>query len=155
MQSWVRDRGYNLDMTPLTRSASTQLQGNFRFFEQLIVGVNAFNQIADNVDAGIKTNGVGGGLNLAYPFTDTVSSMLSYSTRHDWATDASNDSVTRDTTASLNWVVDTARGAKPGITLGLDGSYHNVSNNSGMSMQSAGSMYQVFLRLSLAWSPSY
>lgn len=155
MQNWVRDHGYNLDMTPFTRSASTQLQGNFRFFEQLTVGMNVFNQNVDRVDAGIKTNGVGAGLNLAYPFTDKVSSMLSYSTRHDWATDASSDSVTRDTTAALNWVVNTAHGAMPGITLGMDGSYHNVSNKSGMSMQPSGSMYQVFLRLSLAWSPSY
>ncbi|MBU1424071.1 MAG: hypothetical protein KKH12_06410 [Gammaproteobacteria bacterium] len=155
MQSWVRDRGYNLDMTPLTRSASTQLQGNFLFFEKLTVGMNAFNENVDNVDAGIKTNGIGGGLNLAYPFTDTVSSMLSYSTRHDWLTDGSNDSVTSDTTASVNWVVDTPHGAKPGITLGMDGSYHNVSNKSGMSTQPLGSMYQVFLRVSLAWSPSY
>ena len=151
----TRDRGYDFDMTPLTRSGSTQLLGSFRFFEQLTVGMNATYDNTDNVDAGIQTNGVGGGLNLAYPFTDTLNSSLSYTVRHGWSTNGSNDSVTSDTNAGLSWVVNAAHGAKPGVTLGLAGIYHNASNKSAISMQPEVSTYQVFLSLSMGWSPSY
>ena len=145
MQTWVKDQGYNLDPTPLTRNTSTQLQGNFRFLERLNVGMNAFSQNVEIVNAGTQTNGVGGALNLAYPFTDKINSSLAYSTRHDWSTNGSSDTVTSNTTAALNWVVETPHGVRPGVTLGMNGSYQDVSNKS--------ATYQVFLLMSLSWAP--
>jgi len=150
MQNWIRDRGYSIiDMTPHSRTSVTRLQGNFRYFEKLSVGMNAF---SENVDAGVKTNGIGGSLNLAYPFTDKINSNLAYSSRHDWVANGSFDSVTSDTTAALNWIIAVPHGVRPGVTIEVDGSYRNVSNKSAAS---AISMYQVFLRLSLAWAPTY
>lgn len=145
-QTWVRDQGYNLDTTPQTRTASTQLQGNFRLMQKLNVGMNAFSQDVDNVEAGTKTDGAGGGLNLAYPFTDKISSTLAYSVRHDWAS-GSTGTVTNNTAAAVNWALATPHGAKPGVTLGVNGSYQDVSNGS--------STYQVFLRASLVWAPGF
>jgi hypothetical protein len=147
MQTWVKDQGYNLDTTPFTRTAATQLHGNFRFLEKLTAGMNAFSQNVDYVNAGTQTNGVGGGLNLAYPFTDKINSSLAYSTRHDWSTNGSGNTVASNTTAALSWVVKTPHGVTPGVKLGMDGSYQDVSNNS--------AAYQVFLRLSLSWAPGY
>jgi len=156
MQSWVRDRGYDLDMTPLTLTGSTRLQGNFLLCEQLNFGINAFSDNVDYVNSGIQSNGIGWGINLSYPFTDKISSNLSYSTRRGWQTDGSNDSVTKDITAALNWILSLPRGIAPGVTLGIDGSYHDVSNNSSTTIQpvsAMNSMYQVFIRLNLSWAP--
>ena len=146
-QTWVKDRGYNFDPTPLTRNSNTQLQGNFRFLEKLTVGLNAFSQNVEYVDAGTRTNGVGGGLDLRYPFTDRVNSNLGYSTRHDWSTNGSSDTVTSITNAALSWAVVTPHGMSPGVTLGMKGIYQDVSNNS--------ATYQVSLHVTLAWAPAY
>ena len=145
IQTWVKDQGYNLDTTPLTHNSNTQLQGNFRFLEKLAVGMNAFSQHVKNEEAGTQTNGAGGGLNLAYPFTDKINSSLAYSTRHDWSTNGSSDTVTSNTTAAVGWALATPHGVRPGVTLGMDGSYQDVSNRS--------ATYQVFLRMSLTWAP--
>jgi len=146
-QTWVKDQGYNLDATPLTRNSNTQLQGNFRFLEKLNVGMNVFSQNVKNEEAGTQTNGAGGGFNLAYPFTDKINSSLVYTTRHDWSNNGSSGTVTNNTTAAVSWNVVTAHGVKPGVKLGMDGSYQDVTNSN--------ATYQVFLRMSLTWAPGY
>lgn len=160
MQSWVRDRGYDLDMTPFSLISSTRLQGNFLLFEKLGFGINAFNDSVNYVDAGIQSNGIGGGLNLSYPFTDKVSTSMSYSVRHGWQTDGTYDNVTSDITAAINWALSNPSGIKPGVALSMDGSFHDVSNGNAIPLQiqqgiAMNQMYQLFVRLSLSWAPGY
>ena len=160
IQSWVRDRGYDLDMTPYSLVSSTRLQGNFLLFEKLGFGVNAFNDSVNYVDAGIQSNGIGGGLNLSYPFTDKVSTSMSYSVRHGWQTDGAYDNVTSDITAAINWALSNPSGIKPGVALSMDGSFHDVSNGNTIPLQiqqgiAMNQMYQLFVRLSFSWAPGY
>jgi len=154
-QTWVNDQGYNLDPTPHTRSSNTQLQGNFRLFTKLSVGMSASSNNINTINAGIKSNVINEGLNLAYPFTDTVSSTLNYSTNHNWSTDGTSDTISSNTLAGVSWILNASHGIEPGVTLGLDGSYQDIKNKSAFSAQPGTVMYQVFLRLTLAWAPVY
>lgn len=157
MQTWVRDRGFDpvWDPTPFTRTIATRLQGSFRFFEKLNVGANAFHDHREDDTTGIRTEGVGGGLNLAYPLNDRIYGSVAYSVRHGWTTDGSDDSLTQDTTAAVNWVLLQPHEIVPGFTLGLDGSYHDAGQKSAVALAPGVAMYQVFLRLTMSWMPVY
>ncbi len=155
--SRVRDRGYGAapDLTPTTSTTATRLQGNLRVLEKLDLGGQLFSDTQENADTMIRTRGLGGGFNLGYPFTDRLSGMLSHALRHGWTSDGADDGLTSDTTASLNWVLEPAREAKPGVTLGVDGSYHDARNHGSASLTPGVSMYQLFLRLNVSWMPTY
>ncbi len=155
--SRVRDRGFGntLDLTPPTRTVQTRLQGNLRLFDKLDVGAQLFTDEQENSDTQIRTRGLGGGFNLGYPFTERLSGALAYAQRHGWTSDGTDDGLTSDTTASLNWALEPARDAKPGVTLGVDGSYHDARNRGSASLTPGVSMYQLFVRLNMSWAPSY
>lgn len=155
--SRVRDRGFGnvLDLTPSTRTMQTRLQANLRLFEKLNVGTQLFSDSQENTETAIRTRGLGGGFNLGYPFTDRFSGSVAYAMRHGWTSDGTDDGVTGDTTASLNWVLEAARESKPGITLGVDGSYHDARNHGTASIAPGVSMYQLFVRLNVSWMPTY
>ncbi len=154
-QSWVSDQGFDLDLTPHTQTSATSLQGNFRFFQKLTVGLNLSSQSISNISSGIYTNGITDGLNLVCPFTDKINTNLTYTVQHNWATDGSSDTVTSVTSVIMNWIVDTPRGANPGVTFGMNGSYQDVRNVNALLGQNGSNLYQIFFKLSLSWSPVY
>ena len=71
---------------------------------------------------------------------------------------ARSDSITSDTTVALNWVVVPAKELHPGLSLGVDGSYHDCRDKLGEAASTLGACltsYQAFVRLGVSWMPTF
>jgi len=152
----VADQDFD-GFTPETRTTSDRLQSAF-MVATLNVGANVEHDQVDDLTDATRSQTVTGGATLAYPFTDRVSSSLAYTTSHAWADQPASDQTTSDTTVSLNWVVTPPHDLHPGLSLGLDGNYHSCRDHLADST-SFGSgcldSYQVFLRMSVSWMPTF
>lgn len=93
------------------------------------------------------------GLSLGYLISQHINTMLQLNYNDSQTSDHSLDSTSRDVIASLSWAVRQAHGLSPGITLWLEGQTHNVTSTS--STITNRDSYQVFLKLSMGWTPKF
>ena len=125
---------------------------------KLSVSASVQHDLTDDQTNGTRTQDVAGNATLAYPFTDQVSSNIGYSVQHAWADTPASDQIISDTTIGLNWLAVPADGQHPGLSLGLDGAYHTCKDKlAGPTSLNTGCLdsYQVFLRMSVSWTPSF
>ncbi len=139
---------------PDTENHLTQLTANLRFGDKLTVGPTAqINEVTNkdnnNLDSDTRTMG----LNLGYVFTQRLSANLNYSLNHQHVKDGSTDLKTEDTTGNLSWLVQPAQGFKPGVTLALEGLYHQADDR--VVATNNVNNYQVFLKAAVSWQPGY
>lgn len=139
---------------PDTENHLTQLTANLRLGDKLTLGPTAqinrvTNKDNDNLDSDTTTMG----LNLGYLFTQRISGNLSYNLNHQHVKDESADLKTQDTVGSLSWMVQPAQGMKPGITLALEGLYHEADDR--VTASNNLNNYQVFLKAAVSWLPGY
>jgi hypothetical protein len=69
-----------------------------------------------------------------------------------------SDQITGDTTFGLNWTAIAAQGIRPGLAVGMDGSYHHCEDKAADPTQPTAACldsYQLFLKLSMSWMPTY
>ncbi|MFZ1910426.1 MAG: hypothetical protein WAU52_15210 [Burkholderiales bacterium] len=142
--------------TPETVTTADRLQAAF-LVKKLNLGASVEHDKTEDLTNVTRAQAMIGGATLAYPFTDRVSSNLTYNVRHAWSDVPASDQVTSDTTLGLNWVVVAANGQRPGMSLGLDGSYHSCRDK--LAASSFGTVcvnsYQAFARMSISWMPSF
>ncbi|HUJ88126.1 MAG TPA: hypothetical protein VLX30_14855 [Burkholderiales bacterium] len=143
--------------TPQTVTTADRLQTAF-LVKKLNVGASVEHDKTEDLTNVARSQAMIGGATLAYPFTRRVSSNLTYNVRHAWSDVPASDQITSDTTLGLNWVVVAANGQRPGLSLGLDGSYHSCRDKLASS-SSFGAVcensYQAFVRMSISWMPSF
>ena len=72
---------------------------------------------------------------------------------HTERTDDTVDQDTQNVDLSLNYDAVHAAGARPGLTLGLQGSYQDVDDKANPS--ASGETYQAFFTVALSWAPTY
>ena len=151
----VEDRDF-AGYTPETVTTADRLQAAF-LVEKLNVGASVERDKTDDLTNVTRAQAMIGSATLGYPFTDRVSSNLTYNVRHDWSDVPASDQTTSDTTLGLNWVVVAPNGQRPGMSLGLDGSYHSCRDK--LAASSFGAVcensYQAFLRMSVSWMPTF
>lgn len=136
---------------------SDRLQAGFQVSK---LNLSAFVQHdqTDNLTQDARSQAMIGGATLAYPFTDRVTSNLAYTVRHAWAPQTPSDQITGDTTFGVNWTAVTAQGIRPGLGLGMDGSYHHCQDKAADPTQpntACLDSYQLFLKISVSWMPAY
>jgi hypothetical protein len=142
---------------PDTVTTSDRVQIAF-LIAKLNLGAGVQHDLIDNDTADTRSQAVTGGVTLGYPFTDRVTSSLAYTVRHAWAEQPASDTITSDTTAALNWVVVPAKELRPGVSLGVDGSYHDCRDKLGgatSTINACLTSYQAFLRLGISWMPTF
>lgn len=143
--------------TPETVTTADRLQGTV-LVTKLNVGASVEHDKTDDLTNVARAQAMIGAATLAYPFTDRVSGNLTYNVRHAWSDVPASDQVTSDTTLGLNWVAVAASGQHPGVSFGLDGSYHTCRDKLAAS-SSFGALcvtsYQAFARMSVSWMPSF
>jgi len=142
---------------PDTVTTSDRAQVAF-LIAKLNVGASLQHDHIENTTNGTLSQAVIGGATLGYPFTDRVTSSLAYTVRHAWADQPASNQITSDTTVALNWVVVPAKELRPGLSLGVDGSYHDCRDKLGGATTAFGACltsYQAFLRLGVSWMPTF
>lgn len=143
--------------TPETVTTADRLQGTV-LVKKLNVGASVEHDKTDDLTNVARAQAMIGAATLAYPFTDKVSGNLTYNVRHAWSDVPASDQITSDTTLGLNWVVVAASGQHPGVSLGLDGSYHScrdkLAANASFGALCVNS-YQAFARMTVSWMPSF
>ena len=144
-------------LSPNTRTVSDRLQAGFQV-SKFNVGAFVQHDQTDNLTQDALSQAVSGGATFAYPFTDRITSNLAYTARHAWAPETPSDQITGDTTFGLNWTAIAAQGIRPGLALGMDGSYHHCENKAADPTQPTAACldsYQLFLKLSMSWMATY
>ena len=144
-------------LSPDTRTVSDRLQAGLRA-SKLNVAAFVQHDLTDNLTQDARSQAVSGGATLLYPFSDRISSSLAYTARHAWAPQTPADQITGDTTFGLNWTAVAAQGSRPGLGLGMDGSFHHCREKAADPTQPSAACldsYQVFLKLSVSWMPAY
>jgi hypothetical protein len=143
--------------TPETVTTADRLQTSV-LVKKLNLGASVEHDKTEDLTNVARAQAMIGAATLAYPFSDRVSGNLTYNVRHAWSDVPASDQVTSDTTLGMNWVVIAASGQRPGVSLGLDGSYHSCRDK----LAAAGSFgafcvnsYQAFARMSVSWMPSF
>ncbi|MGE5131099.1 MAG: hypothetical protein ACM3IK_15815 [Sphingomonadaceae bacterium] len=163
-QAWSWGLGHNriddrdfAGFVPDTVTTSDRVQIAY-LIAKLNLGASLQHDQTDNTMSGTLGQAVVGGITLGYPFTNRVTSSLAYTVRHAWADQPALDQITSDTTAALNWVVVPAKELHPGLSLGVDGSYHDCRDKlAGTASATFGACltsYQAFLRLGISWMPT-
>jgi len=150
----VEDRDF-AGYTPDTVTTADRLQTNV-VVKTLNVGASVEHDKTDDLTNSAHGQAMVGGATLAYPFTEKISSNLTYNLRHAWSDVPPSDEITSDTTLGLNWMVLAPAGVRPGVSLGLDGSYHSCRDKVTASTFGSACLdsYQAFLRMSVSWAPT-
>jgi hypothetical protein len=137
-----------------TESKMTSLNANFRIGDSLTImpGVQR-SEVTDVTQTDMSSETVTALLNLGYRFSDRVSSSFNYSINRNKIDNGSADTRTKDIIAALNWIAYPAMGARPGLTLSLEGQYHDLDDR----VYDANTLntYQVFLKATVPWSPTW
>lgn len=146
--------GERTDFAPDTLSRMTQLNASFRMGGRLSLSPSVqYNEIEERdpppgFDArDFKTTTAG--LNLGYQFSDRLTTQLSYNYNHEKASDDSQHLTTKDILANLSWTVRRPRGLRPGLTLAVEGSYHDQEDR--VMVLNTLDEYQVFLKATVGW----
>jgi len=100
------------------------------------------NQDGDTVTAGA---------NVGYAFNDKLYASVAYNFNRDTRDDNSSNMRSNDVVATLSWAAIQANAARPGLSISLDGQYHDVDDRIGLALSQ--DLYQVFLKATLNWQP--
>jgi hypothetical protein len=142
------------DFGPDTENRLTQLTANLRLGDKLTLGPTAqINRITNKSNNNLDSDTTTMGMNLGYLFTQRISANLSHNLNHQRVKDGSTDIQTRDTVGNLSWMVQPAQDMKPGITLALEGLYHDADDR--VTASNNVNNYQLFLKAAVSWQPGY
>jgi hypothetical protein len=137
-----------------TKSTMTSLNANFRIGDKLTLmpGVQR-SEVKDENQSDMSTETLTALLNLGYQWTERVSSSLNYSLNHNKIENGTADSYTKDIIGAVNWIVYPAQAARPGLTLSLEGQYHDLDDR--VNTVNTLNTYQVFLKATVPWAPTW
>lgn len=137
-----------------TKSTMTSLNANFRIGDKLTLmpGMQR-SEVEDQTQSDLTTETLTAMLNLGYQWTERVSSSLNYSVNHNKIENGSADSYTKDVVGAVNWIVYPAQAARPGLTLSLEGQYHDLDDR--VNTVNTLNTYQVFLKATVPWAPTW
>jgi hypothetical protein len=136
-----------------THSRATNLNAMFRIGARLTVGPGWQQaHVEDRTNGELSSDTNTGMLNVGYQFTDRVNGNVGYSYNRQHVQNDSMNTRTQDVTAALGWMVYPAMGTQPGLTLSLEGQYHD--NDDTVTTINTINTYQVFLKGVLSWAPS-
>lgn len=150
-----------IGQAPDTRTDASQLSASFRIGERWTLGPTLQWSRTDESDvpAGFgfgprRLETLTAGLNVGYFHSDRLSATLGYNLHRSDASDGSQDMRTSDLIANVAWTVVPAREMRPGLTLALDGQWHDFDERApaGSSSQNH---HQVFLRATVSWLPTW
>ncbi|OGI39683.1 MAG: hypothetical protein A2140_03775 [Candidatus Muproteobacteria bacterium RBG_16_62_13] len=140
-----------------TKNSMTQFNANFRVGQKLTLGPTVqYNKIKEtDPPTGITakdTDTTTAGLNLGYQFTPKLNGNLGLNLNKVKTTDNSQQATTHDATGSLNWNLAQPQGARPGVTVSLEGQLHDVDDR--ITTTNTINNYQVFLKVAVSWLPT-
>jgi hypothetical protein len=142
------------DTTDDTLSHLTVLNASLRFGEKLTVGpLLQINRIEDRTDNAKDSKTLTGVINVNYAFTPRLNANLSLAENRQLVDDASLDTRSVDTVGSVNWIVATVSGARPGLTLTLEGAHHNVDDK--VNPANTRDSYELFVKAGISWLPRF
>ena len=142
------------DVTDDTRSKLTALNASLRFGESLAVGpLLQINRIEDRTNSAKDSKTLTGLINVNYAFSSRVNVNLSLGENRQLVDDGSLDTRSVDTVGSLSWIVATASGARPGLTVTLEGARHNVDDN--VNTANTRDSYELFVKAGISWLPRF
>lgn len=144
--------------TPDRRTRTTQAQAGILIGNKLQLGPNVAVTNVEELNPQRDSQTVTAGLNASYAFTQTLSAGVGYVLNRENASDDLSDRTTRDLTGNLSWAAIQARGLVPGLTLSLEGLYHDETGNivvvpGGTPLP--GNSYQIFLKAAVSWQAIY
>lgn len=162
---WGLSRGIVTDndftgQAPDTRTVSDRVQTGMRLAKANVAAYLQHDQ-TDNLSLDTRTQAAIAGATLAYPFTTRVTSNLGYTVRHAWAQQTPSDEIDSDATFGVSWILVAAAGTRPGVAVGMDGSRHRCRDKSGSTggtlstFAACADTYQMFLKVSVSWMPTY
>jgi hypothetical protein len=142
------------DVTDDTRSNLTVLNASLRFGESLTVGpLLQVNRIEDRTNNARDSKTLTGVINVNYAFSQRLNLNLSVGANRQQVDDGSLDVRSVDTVGSLNWVVATVSGARPGLTLSLEGAHHDVDDK--VNPANTRDSYELFVKAGISWLPRF
>ncbi len=140
-----------------TENSLTQFNANFRVGQKLTLGPTVqYNKIKEtDPPTGITakdTDTTTAGLNLGYQFNPKLNGNLGLNLNKVKTTDNSQQATTHDVTGSLNWNLAQPQGARPGVTVSLEGQLHDVDDR--ITATNTINNYQIFLKIAVSWLPT-
>ncbi len=141
------------NLNPDTRDRSTQLQATFNISDTFSlsphVQLQSLNYTETDVTSRTGTTGIG----LTYNPSERWSMQVNADVNHNEVSDDSLDTDTKTITARVTWTAIPSKTNRPGVTLTLDGSKTDTTDNID-STQSTDST-QLFFRVNVGWSALY
>jgi hypothetical protein len=142
------------DATDDTRSNLTALYASLRFGEKLtIVPLFQVNRIEDRTNNAKDSKTLTGVISLNYAFSQRAGANLSLGASRQLVDDGSLDTRSIDTVGSVNWIVVPVGGAKPGLTLTLEGAHHNIDDK--VNTANTRDSYELFIKAGISWLPRF
>ncbi|HEX7045282.1 MAG TPA: hypothetical protein VF203_11780 [Burkholderiales bacterium] len=149
-----------IGQAPDTKTDASQLSASFRIGERWTFGPSVQWSRTDESDVPVdfgygprRLETLTAGLNIGYLHSDRVSATFGYNLNRSDASDGSQDVRTSDVIANVAWTVVPAREMRPGLTLALDGQWHDFDDR--VFAGSNVNHYQIFLRASVSWLPTW
>ncbi len=143
------------DLIDDTHSRMTQLNLTARVGEKLTVSPAVQRSEIDNRNSAANKDSetLTAFLSLGYAFTQRINGNLGYSINRQQMDDGTINTRSNDVIANVNWLAIPAQGAQPGLSLSLDGQYHDVDDRAFTTNNQ--NSYQIFLKASLSWRPTF
>ena len=135
----------------------TQLNANFRVGQKLTLGPTVqYNQIKESdAPTGITakdTDTTTGRSEPRLPIHSQGERQPGLNLNKVKTTDNSQHATTHDVTGSLNWNVAQPQGARPGMTVSLEGQVHDVDDR--ITTTNTINNYRVFLKVAISRLPT-
>lgn len=135
-----------------TTTRRNQIQFNVGVSEKLNIGTLWQRaHIANRSTAGQDGDSTTAGVNLGYAFTERINASVAYNFNRETRDDNAINARTRDVAATLNWLAIPAHDTRPGLTLALDGQYHDFDDR--VNLVPGRNQYQIFLKATMNWLP--
>ena len=147
------DQDESADPTLDTRTNDLSFNLNLQVGQRLVLTPLLQWTKVDAPTTGVEQDTFNATLALTYQFTNRLRGNLNLAANHTESTDDTIDRDTKYVDFSLNYEAVRSAGARPGVTLGLQGSYQDVDDNVDPSVSS--DTYQVFFTVGLSWAPTY
>jgi len=145
-------------VTPDRRTRTTQAQAGFLIANRLQLGPSVAVTNVEELNPQRDSQTLTAGLNASYAFTQSISAGLGYVLNREDASDDLTDRTTRDLTGYLSWAAIRPRGLLPGLTLSLEGLYHDETGDVIIvpgTTALPGNSYQIFVKAAVSWQAVY
>ncbi len=154
----ISDTEERAAFAPDTHAYVTQLSASFRIGSKLTLtptlqrsDVEERDPPVESTDRDVRTTTAGAAVD--YLLSETVTTGASYMYNRQHGGSESADATTNDVSARISWAAFPPSETRPGITLSLEGSYHEQTD--GLTTFGDDPAYQVFMKAAIGWSPRF